>query len=410
MIFQKKKCLRNFRNKSQSVDQNLTKIELKLFIMPDSRIKELLKRSFPESNKQDWLRVAALEIQGKDPAVILSWENKDGLAFLPYYDHTDGKNLAYLKNFELSPSSDPYSGSRAWKNLPRVSVIDVEKSNLVARDHLANGADGIFFDLGILNVVDISRLLNKIDWPFCNVTFLAGSSAKLAQFIFAYIEKQKYDPALITGTIFWQSVPTDASAALQEFSSVPDFHALGIFVNSSSPVKEIAEALVKAVQLMDLLTGQGLSKEFIWRNINISLPSGIDFLLEIAKLKALRLLWYQVALAFEIDSYKTSDLKMHVRSIPWTQESFQPHGNLHKSTTSALSAILGGCDTLTVEPEDEFNPTMNRVARNVSSIIREESQLDMVADPTAGSYVIDSMVDKIAQAAWSQFQSETKAR
>ena len=66
--------------------------------------------------------------------------------------------------------------------------------------------------------------------------------------------------------------------------------------------------------------------------------------------------------------------------------------------------LLGGCDSLTVIAEDENNTTMNRVARNVSNIIREEALLDKVSDPLAGAYAIENMVDQIAEAAWMEFQ------
>lgn len=376
--------------------------------MPESLISDLLKQSFPESNKQDWSRAASKEIQGGNPSENLSWLTKDGLTFLPYYDLTDVKNLDYLKNFELSPSPDPYGGARAWQNLPRITVQDIRKSNLVARDHLANGADGIFFDLCQVNVVDINTLLENIDWPFCNITFLTESSSKIFQPIIAHIEKQKYDPALLAGTLFWQQQPRDAIGALRAFTDTIQFRSLGIFISPSSPAKEISDALTKGVKLMDVLTDQGADKGLVWRNLSLSLPAGPDFILEIAKLKALRVLWYQVAQAFEIIDFKPKDINIHVRSVPWISERFQPHSNVLKSTVSALSAVVGGCDSLTIEPEDELNTTMNRVARNVSSIIREEAHLNMVADPVAGAYAIESIIDKLAEAAWKQFQSEIK--
>ena len=75
-----------------------------------------------------------------------------------------------------------------------------------------------------------------------------------------------------------------------------------------------------------------------------------------------------------------------------------------KSTSAALAAILGGCDALTVQPENE-NPMMARIARNVSSILREESHLSKVADPTAGSYYLESLTNQLAINAWKKFQN-----
>ncbi len=371
--------------------------------MADSPIRDLLTQSFPVSHKKDWLRVASLEIQGKNPSEILAWKSLDGLTFLPYYDKTDCEGLAYVRNFEFSPSQDPYSGARAWKNLPKVTVHDARTSNRAAQEHLANGADGILFDISNDNVVDINVLLENINWPFCHVSFLTERSSKIIQPIIAHIEKQKYDVALLTGTFFWKQPPRDAVGPLSAFSGINNFQSLGIYVNQSSPVKEISETLLNVVELMDVLTDQQIDKATVWRNLSVSFVAGSDFLTEIAKLKAFRLLWYQIAQAFEIDC-GPADLKIHVRSLPWTQQDFQPHANLLKCTNAALSSVLGGCDFLTIEPEDEFNVTMNRIARNVSSIMREEAQLDLVADPMAGAYAIEKMVDTIAEASWLEFQ------
>jgi len=375
--------------------------------MADSPIKDLLTQSFPVSHKKDWLRLASLELQGKNPSEILAWKSLDGLTFLPYYDKTDCEDLGYLKKFEFSPSTDPYSGAQAWKNLPKITVHDARTSNRAAQLHLANGADGILFDVSDDNVVDINVLLENIDWPFCQVSFLTDSSSKIIHPIIAHIEKQKYELTQLRGTFFWKQPSREVVGVLSAFSGISNFQSLGIYVNPSTPVKEISEALFKAVELMDVLTDQQIDKALVWRNLSVSFVAGTDFLSEIAKLKAFRILWYQIAQAFEIDC-GPADLKIHVRSLPWTQQDFQPHANLLKSTGAALSSVIGGCDSLTIEPEDEFNPTMNRIARNVSNVIREEAQLDLVADPLAGSYAIDKMVDAIAEASWLEFQLKVK--
>jgi methylmalonyl-CoA mutase len=97
-------------------------------------------------------------------------------------------------------------------------------------------------------------------------------------------------------------------------------------------------------------------------------------------------------------------LHLHVRSTPWVNEKFQPHGNLLKATTAAMAAVMGGCNALTIHAEDATNSTMTRMARNVSSILREESHLDKVADPLAGTYAVQEMTHALAHAAWALLQ------
>ena len=80
-----------------------------------------------------------------------------------------------------------------------------------------------------------------------------------------------------------------------------------------------------------------------------------------------------------------------------------------KSTTSAISCILGGCDLITVEPEEEGNPLKSRIGRNVLTLLREESHLNQPADAAAGSYYLESLTDQMAKEAWTQFQKAVTA-
>ena len=119
-------------------------------------------------------------------------------------------------------------------------------------------------------------------------------------------------------------------------------------------------------------------------HVNVIVETGNDFFLEIAKIKALRLLTLG------------KKLTIHSHVTPFIHQAYQPHGNMISSTTRALSAVLGGCDVLTVHSEDD-NSTGNRIARNISLVLREESHIAATADTTAGSYYIDSLVQQIVE-------------
>jgi methylmalonyl-CoA mutase len=117
---------------------------------------------------------------------------------------------------------------------------------------------------------------------------------------------------------------------------------------------------------------------------------GTDFFLEIARLRALRLVWNKL-------SERPYDLHLHVCSSPWTPEAYAPHANMLKATTAAMAAILGGADSLTVDPESPEQPMQRRVARNVSILLREESRFAKVADPLAGAYFVDRLTHDLAE-------------
>ena len=122
-----------------------------------------------------------------------------------------------------------------------------------------------------------------------------------------------------------------------------------------------------------------------FKSIAFSISIGTSFLESIAKLKTLRMLWYQVARAYGFGNFSAADLHIHARSESWTHEKFHPHGNMLKGTTTCVASVIGGANVISIFPEDENNSTMVRVARNVSNLLREESHFDKVADPAAGS-------------------------
>jgi methylmalonyl-CoA mutase len=153
----------------------------------------------------------------------------------------------------------------------------------------------------------------------------------------------------------------------------------------------------------------GLSVAAVIHQVAFSLAADSSFLLTIAKFKALRLLWFQVAQAYGVKSYTHDMLHIHARSEVWKDDSFQPHGNLLNSTTTTLASVLGGCNAVSVFAEDMDNAMMSRMARNVSNILREESHVDKVADPIAGSYAIEAMTDALAREAWKKFQSDVQS-
>ena len=371
--------------------------------MPDHVLLDQLLNSFPKTTNEDWFRAATKEISGNNPLEQLIWKSSDEISFLPYYDWENNSSWEYLKSHALR-FTEGSTSPRTWLCLPKISIPSNKNSNAVALNHLANGADGILFDFSKTFETDLNTLLSEIHWPFCNVSFLVTQWTNLIQHITEYVGKKKYDPKLLAGTIFRNSSRNNDFNHLKAVEPYKLLRVLGIHVPASSPVKEISFALMEATKLIDTLTDGGHPKEFIWRNLSISLASGKNFLLDIAKQKALRLLLYQVGQAFELRDY--TEVEINIRVEPWSDERFEPHSNMISGSVAALAALAGGCNSLTILAEDENNMTMTRIARNVSNILREESHLNKVADPTAGAYAIENIVDRLAVTAWGEFQRE----
>lgn len=370
--------------------------------MNSGTFKSSLNFPFDFPSYEDWVEVARQELEGNDPNEKLSLK-KGNLEIHPFYtaDQKDKINHSTLK-----ASSNPYFGARSWVNIPKILVSDEKKANEMALSYLNSGADGILFDCQS-SEINPTILLKNISLTDCSISFLVNENRNKWINDFRVFAESNFDKKEIRGCVFWQSIPENIADTVQNFAPWPQFYSLGMMIQSQEDaIDEIAPSLNKVVQLIDAYSEKNVSTQFILDQVSFSMAVGTDFFLDIAKIKALRNLWYQIRGAYNITN--TRPIHIHANSTLWKDDIFQPHGNMIKSTTSAMAAIAGGCDSLTVEPEDENNDTMSRIARNVSSILREESHFSKVADPTAGSYYIDSLTNQLSEKAWRKFQSLMK--
>lgn len=362
-------------------------------------INNLLK-GFPSSTREQWTALAKKELGDQDPFETLTRVSADGLHVKPYYDKSD-LNPGALHNFQLAASSEEFKGPRSWDNLPPVRVMDEPVANKKALEHLTAGAEGILFDLAQKERVDFDKLLTGIALEYCNVSFLVSSSIQASGY-FSYLENKGLDKQHIIGTFFWKNLPNEMIAP----QSFQNFQCYGISIPASHPIDEISNALVIGNNCIQLLLKKGWKIETAISSISFSIGIDTDFFASIAKVKALRYVWFQVAHAHGFTDFKPGSLVIHARSEAWVNPDFQPHGNLLKETNAAMAAVLGGANGLTIYPEDIENEVMNRIARNTSHILREESHLNKVADPLAGAYLMENMVAEIAEKAWANFQSQ----
>jgi methylmalonyl-CoA mutase len=371
--------------------------------MPEPSIHTILNESFPKSGKDEWLRIASQELGGQNQIENLIWKIGE-LNFYPYYEEKDLQNAPYLKNYRI-----PHQQTNSWENLPKIKVAIEKDANRLAFTYLAGGANGVLFDVTGCIDFNINQLLDGITWPYCSVSFLANNETKIATKILAFADQNKYDSSKLRGSIFWSKVPDNTEIQPQTLSSLTNYHLFGITISPASPVEEISKSLEQGVRLMDALTNLGMEKEIVFRAISLSFSATENFLANIAKLKAVRMLWYQLSQAFEIPHYTPEDLYIHVTSDELDSDNFQPRGNLIKNTTDALSAVLGGCDGLTLCAEEDDSEMTNRIAVNVSNILKEEAHLDKVTHAVAGAYAIETMVNELAQEAWKVFQHNIRS-
>ena len=210
----------------------------------------------------------------------------------------------------------------------------------------------------------------------------------------------------------------DLTNLFAQTSSFPGFKPLTVSSHAlehsgASLVQELAFTLNTAVDYIDRLTDDGLQPEQIINGMQFSLSVGSDFFMEIAKFRAFRILFYQIATKYGLNEFQPGEIKIHGTSSRWNKTLLDINNNMLRNTTEAMAAIIGGCNSLQIAPHDNPGPnpstSSRRIVRNISSILRDEAYLDKVVDPVAGSYYLENLTHELVNAAWALFRDVEKA-
>jgi methylmalonyl-CoA mutase len=164
-------------------------------------------------------------------------------------------------------------------------------------------------------------------------------------------------------------------------------------------IQELGYGIAAGVERLAELTAT-LPVDTIASQVEFVFAVGPSYFVEIAKLRAARILWAQVVSAFHPIDDGACQMRLRVVTPLRNKSAYDRYSNLLRVTTEALSAVVGGCDQLTVKPAG-FD---QHLALNVQRILKEESHLDAVADPAGGSYYIEALTDALARAAWKLLQ------
>lgn len=176
----------------------------------------------------------------------------------------------------------------------------------------------------------------------------------------------------------------------------------------ATPAQELAFALAAGAEYLRELKARGVAVQEAAARVDFSFCVGAQFFTEVAKFRAIRPLWTRVVTAFGAVPEAAGGATVGAATAKWNKTLLDPHVNMLRVTTEALSAVLGGCDRLHVSPFDEVSGVTTefsrRIARNVHTLLAEEFSFGETADPAGGSWYIEKLTDELARAAWALFQ------
>jgi methylmalonyl-CoA mutase len=380
-----------------------------------------LFKEFEVGNKEGWKSQLLRELKDK-PYESLIWNSIEGFSAEPMYfpetESADGP-ASGLRNFALN--ANPAFDARHWINFHKVNVLDVEKANKEALDALENGADGLLFELDGL-LPNLHQLLKGILPQFCSISFCGKfETLEFAKQYSQWLVENDYpandiegffdfDPIMLVMQGETKSFNEDEiSELIQWFEGYPKFRPLSVrsqvYLDTGANIpQQLAWAGLHLVSYLDLLLKANISPQIALESIQIQLGMSNQYFPEIAKFRAAKHLFAKIAEAYGI---KNQNIPLHATSSLWSKSLFDPYNNLIRNTTEAMSAILGGVDSIYVSPYNESfadpDSSAKRIARNVSTILKEEAYFSKVADPVAGSYFVENLTEQFIQKAWAEF-------
>lgn len=409
--------------------------------MADSKNK--LFSDFSPVSTEQWMEKVTADLKGADYEKKLVWRTNEGFKVKPFYRMEDIEGLSVTNAL---PGEFPYlRGTRknnVWLVRQEINADSPQAANAKALDVLNKGVDSLYFRVKAKELDEkyIETLLNDIHAGAVELNFSTcqGHVVRLAELLVAYFRKKDYDVKELRGSINFDYFNTmltkgkekgDAlqlsKSLLEAIQPLPYYRVLNvnaISLNNAGAYisQELGYALAWGNEYLGQLTEVGIPSGLIANRIKFNFGVSSNYFLEIAKFRAARMLWANIVALYKPENLapckeegpggecrRAGKMHIHAETSSYNLTLFDAHVNLLRTQTEAMSAALGGVNSMTVTPFDKTYQTPDelseRLARNQQLLLKEESHLDKVVDPAAGSYYIESLTVAIAKQAWEIF-------
>jgi methylmalonyl-CoA mutase len=411
---------------------------------------------FVQMSLDQWAKAAARSAPGGH-VDALNWVTPDGLTVKPLYTAADTEHLPHTNTlpgfapFVRGPQATMYAG-RPWTIRQYAGFSTAEESNAFYRRALAAGGQGVSvaFDLAthrgydsdhsrvtgdvgkagvaIDSVEDMKILFDGIPLDKVSVSMTMNGAVLpvLAGYVVA-AEEQGVSQAQLSGTIqndilkefmvrntyIYPPAPSMRIVAdIIEYTArhMPKFNSISISgyhmqEAGANQALELAFTLADGKEYVKTAIGKGLDVDDFAGRLSFFWAVGMNFYLEIAKMRAARLLWTRIMKGFHAKNPKSLMLRTHCQTSGWSLTEQDPYNNIVRTTIEAMAAVFGGTQSLHTNSFDEAMalPTefSARIARNTQLIIQEETHITSVVDPWAGSYMMETLTQQMADAAWA---------
>ncbi len=402
--------------------------------------------SFKKVSKDEWRELAKKELKGREIETLI-WKSPEGIDIQPLYTAQDLEKLEYVDMFPgfppfiRGPKATMYAG-RPWTIRQYAGFSTAEESNAFYKRNLAQGQQGlsVAFDLathrgydsdhprvvgdvgkagvaidsvedmkilfdGIpLDKVSVSMTMNGAVLPIMAGYIVAAQEQGVKQEKLAgTIQNDILKEFMVRNTYIYPPQPSMRIIAdIIEYTSkyMPKFNSISISgyhiqEAGANATLELAFTLADGLEYVKTALSKGLDIDSFAPRLSFFFGIGMNFFMEIAKLRAARFLWADLIRKFNPKNPRSMALRTHCQTSGWSLAAQQPYNNIIRTTIEAMAAVLGGTQSLHTNALDEAIalPTdfSARIARNTQIILQEESQVCRTVDPMAGSYYIESL-------------------
>lgn len=407
-----------------------------------------------DSNLTQWEKLLEKESRGKSYSDFVK-DSPEGIKIKPLYTKEDLKGnqnyetLPGMAPFMRGPRATMYTG-RPWTIRQYAGFSTAEESNAFYRKALAAGGQGVSvaFDLAthrgydsdhdrvvgdvgkagvaIDSVEDMKVLFNGIPLDKVSVSMTMNGAVLpiLANYIVA-AEEQGVKPELLSGTIQndilkefmvrntyiyppQQSMKTISDIFAYTSEHMPKFNSISISgyhmqEAGADAALELAYTLADGKEYIETAIKSGLKIDSFAPRLSFFFGIGMNFYMEIAKLRAARVLWHEIVSKYNPTNPKSTMLRTHCQTSGWSLTEQDPYNNIIRTTIEAMAAVFGGTQSLHTNSFDEAIalPTefSSRIARNTQIVLQEETGITNVVDPWGGSFMMEKLTEDIAQRA-----------
>ena len=370
-----------------------------------------LKELFGEVSYDQWIARLKKDLRSEDLHELEHFDEIEGFS----YSSVNHQNT--VKNGDEKPGSFPFTRGSGreqnnWSNECTIVVDDAVKANKTALEALMNGIDAIDFDL-VNPSSDLNKLLDNIEIQYIRINFTVHSIDQFREIHEKVGTKYPHNCTISIDLHNGRIYSDHSEEIISTLKSVqyPAFLADGFSLQhcGASITQEISFILTTGHEYLYQLLKSGLTVDEAAACIHFRIGIGSNYFMEIAKVRAIRRLWSFIIKQYSPEHICTYNCRITAKIGLLNKSAMDPYTNLLRQTTEVMSAISGGIENLNVMPYDAFtangtSPLSERMARNISLILKEESYFDKVIDPTGGSYAMESLTDLLSDRCWKAFQ------